>query len=344
MLFSQPIQRKVPPVYAEGSSLASVRDTRNVATSWKKNKTVSSQTSSDNNVLASMQQQLNKLKRRQLGYMASQSAFFPFKIYNINNVSNPSLSSFTIQIRSGQIAMRSAYKVDYPLVANNSEQPMDCLLDNTPQFDSQPTALTGGNITLDNLVDTLIYDSGPLNLQVGNTKQIVFDGTSDIAGSALSSYWIEVIDTAAAGATQGLSFKLWGRMFQIHGDAPPARQETPFPTASASIIPLGIVTCQLGTIISIEQFVSSNLINRYPQSPLNSKCSTAGFLRGAWTADSLSGQVFWPGDLVVNDSAILQTIAGINFYGVYSYKIAPAIVAVAPVAGATWALSSVIIL
>ncbi len=70
-LFSQPIRRTTQPTFAEGSGLASVRDARNTSQLWKKNVAMKGQGLADNLALASMQQQMNKLKRRQLGYINS---------------------------------------------------------------------------------------------------------------------------------------------------------------------------------------------------------------------------------------------------------------------------------
>lgn len=82
MLFNQPIPRARQPHFSEGTALASVRDDRNNSKQWQKNDTIKDQNNAVTLALTSMQQQLNKLKRRQVGYSPQQNeVFYPFKIY-----------------------------------------------------------------------------------------------------------------------------------------------------------------------------------------------------------------------------------------------------------------------
>ncbi len=267
------------------------------------------------------------------------SVFFPFKIYNINNYVDPTLSALTVQIRSGIIAARTAFNINYPTVENNYEQPIFCGLDgdDSQYLDRQPTALIGGNITLDNAADTLIFDSGSPISTTPNDKQIVIDGTDDALGFENSSYWVEILDDP----TDGLSYKLWGRMWcQSAGSFPPTRQITPFPNPSPNIIQLGIIIARGGTITVIQQYLFDNLINRYSPGPSGSVPSV-GIMRGRWMDNSLSGRVFWPGDRMIG-STILLTLDGTDLYGTWTYTGIPANVSTEPLAtDANWLLEGI---
>lgn len=132
------------------------------------------------------------------------------------------------------------------------------------------------------------FDSGGKQLIFGQIL-MALDSRDTGAEYLGMSLWAEIIDDPV----KGLYANLWGKMIRTDG-AP----GTICPTGS-NIIPIGTVDYIDPTTPSYQQFQTGNLINRFPR-------AGGGYVknyRGAWTGDALSGQLFYKGDEVVDDTA-----------------------------------------
>jgi hypothetical protein len=106
-------------------------------------------------------------------------------------------------------------------------------------------------------------------------------------------FWLEIIDDPVT--LDGFYVNL---MAQTCGYGLGWGYNVPFPTGS-NIIPLGVVrTDSLDLNITIDQIQSGNAVNRWA----GMAGGSVQTLRGRWTADSLSGQFFYPGDVIIDDS------------------------------------------
>ena len=296
---------------------------------------------------------MNEVKLRKFGVgndgtplyiLASSTGFpsvFPFKIYNIGNQSasdvqkaayvaaGADINYFTYQVRSGVVGFRSQYNfVPSGAVSGTFgvfEEGLNCLCtDDTQFFESSPVANTGLSIALSNVADVLIYDDkigGPL-------PQILIDPTYDSAFVILASFYLKLIDDPAGTPYS----QLWGRMFTGAISDPTGRPTTPLPSVTdSSIIPLGFVYLikNIPANSGVYQYQWGNLVNRYAsESPLSSPLGPVNIQRGYWSAgaDNLSGQFFYKGDVVVDDTVLLGSCASVGgstanvfFYGVYTF-------------------------
>ena len=337
MLFHTPVSRITQPNYSEGNAMRSVRDASNTDKQWLKSRVVKSQGLSDNIGFAQIIQRLNKLQRRQIGYQSQQPTFFPFKIYAIGNASatdvqkafyaaaGQDINNFTFQIRSGIIGYRSQYL----FVAGDDgvfETPIFCPNTdiNAINFDSPPQANTGQTIILSNTADTLIWDASVDGI-TSPLPQIAIDPNFDSSGSDAASFYIKLIDDVSFGVYP----KLYGRMYAA--DATMGRPTDPLPSVTdSSIIPIGEVGLNQNDfpLTTFNQYISGNLTNRYAAfAPLGSPLGPINIQRGYWDANVLTGQVFYAGDIVVDDTLLIGIAALTGgssatgyFYGVYTYS------------------------
>lgn len=316
----------------EGSPQRFARDADGVGNAWKTTNEVLPNLTTLLNAISKHDRDINRLRRRVPTFVQQQSAFFPFKIYQIGNQSatdaqnaayvavGADINNFTFQIRSGFIGYRSQYflHVGFPATF---EEPLFCICtDNIDVFDSPPVANTGLTVVLSNAADTLIYDDSSFGL---NLPQIAIDPTEDDLGQIRASFWIVLIDDPDLG----LYTQLWGRMFTDDVFDSTGRPTDPLPSnTDSSIVPIGTVlynaalTGSFASLNGVVQYLSGNLSNRYAAlAPLGSTLGPVSVPRGFWTADSLSGEVFYMGDVVQDDSAIYFTISGKNFYAVWTY-------------------------
>lgn len=124
-----------------------------------------------------------------------------------------------------------------------------------------------------------------------NNHQFVLADTVDDPNTVGAAFWIDLKDTTA-----GLSPVIRGRMFAT----------VAFPGPSPHIIPIATVTTPLFTPydpsikqqLQITQYTFNHVINRYCPGYSDGFDSAPLFYRGNWDDDSLSGQTFYPGDVV----------------------------------------------
>jgi hypothetical protein len=240
----------------------------------------------------------------------------PFKIYNINNIQNPQLRALTFQIRGGIVAWRSNY-FEGELVGNFEEY-VFCGLDSLgSNFDLPPQPNSGPNIVLQNAADTLIFDSSLGLVQI--LPQIVLQGQFDGINQIAASFWLKIIDVENVGAF----VQLWGRMYSGNVFDASGRPNNPFPAPDPSIIPIGTIAFSNGSLLSVQifQYLWDNVLNRFlPTAPIIAPVNSPMQFRGSWTQDNLSGEIFYPGDLVTDDTAPVQIVGtAVSYYFVYSY-------------------------
>jgi hypothetical protein len=127
--------------------------------------------------------------------------------------------------------------------------------------------------------------------------QILLDDSKFADEQSVATFWIEIIDDVS----RGYFVNVYGQMV--------SPLESIWPNDRPDIIPIGYITpsqnpqaTQIYT--SIQQYITTDLTNRWP----NSKNGYAPTFRGWWSADSLSGQFFWPGDIVTDDSVTTNTV------------------------------------
>ena len=290
-----------------------------------------------------MQQQLNKLKRRQLGYPVFPE-MFPFKVYNITNPITATDSWRTFQVRGGCFNVRSKYHVFTTAVyQGNYEIPLFNF--GTDVYLTDPTRGT----TIDNLDSPLIVNSdvtdgifsqftlptsgdtnitqttAPIPMEPdGPVGQILLNSAADGDGVYRAAFWLVIVDSPLPGPFR---IDLYARMWSPNPGAT-GRTALPFPSTSPSIIPLATVEIEADqTTINTVQYITSNQIARYPDG--------VQIFRGFWSADSLANQVFYNGDVVIDDSAViaksLVSPAGtFNYYHVWGFNGTFALKALSP--------------
>ena len=132
-------------------------------------------------------------------------------------------------------------------------------------------------------------------------NQIVIN--TGLTGTVQAAFWLEIIDDPTSIYTSVYP-NLMGQMYDYT-----AGTAFPYPSANVNIIPIAIVGMgNANSEMFIEQFLSGNLINLFDAYFNNNRAVAGGpsglavgsktFFRGDWTGDSLSGQYFYPGDLV----------------------------------------------
>ena len=180
----------------------------------------------------------------------------------------------------------------------------------------------------------LVYKDSVVTLNTGAdiaTPKLIYgilpDGTSVSFGqifipysaiNQVASFWMEIVDQQSPQKL--FTVQVWGVMVAIQqGDYP-----SQFPTGP-NIIPIGDFSPQPdGGLVT--QVQAGNLVNRWPAMKLPVTGGTSTLLglpeifRGYWAGDSLSGQNFYDGDVVIDDSAIVEIQGSTStFYRRYQY-------------------------
>ena len=254
---------------------------------------------------------------------------FPPKIYNIGNQSatdmqkalfaGVDINRFTFQIRSGVVGLRSKFShlgrtLDGSVFgAYETETFCECT-DDTEDFSVAPTANLDRSVQLLNASDVLIFEQ-IATIPFTTPCQVLLDPTADSLGLIQAAFWLKILDTDPS-ISLGLRTQLWGRMFTGDPSDPTGRPTNCLPSfTDASIIPIGRVDLKnvAGDVPPIFQYQSGNLVNRYASvGPVDNPFGPVSIQRGYWTSDSLAGQVFYNGDIVVDDTVILGTVATVS--------------------------------
>lgn len=144
--------------------------------------------------------------------------------------------------------------------------------------------------------------------------QIAVDPLAAVDGQISAAIWIEIIDDTS----RGFYANLCGWTFD------PSLPVPTFPEGT-NIIPIAQFNCfttASGFVFDSYQVIAGNITNRWPS--MSTAVST-GLLtglpevwRGFWSANSLSGQYFYPGDVVVDDTQSYN-VSGVNVYQKWQY-------------------------
>jgi hypothetical protein len=337
MLFNQPIARALQPKFHEGNPMRSVRDQDNNSKQWLRNKQATNNGVTSSNAMSQVTAAINRSRRRIVAPPLTPLTVIPFTLYQYGDWNQ-------FQIRDGFLAARSKYwksgvksgggsptiaAYDYYLYGNNTALPdgymgnyenlLSVILDgegiDAYGYNAQPSASSGASVTLSLLSDTIIsgYDTIGNVVNYGSVKLADVGAIDWSALDYQASFWIEVIDDS----TTGFFYRVYGRMWNNNGSG--ITQQVAFPQGE-NIYPIGSVRFVAAAGEPIySQFLIGNKTNRYNSGNL--------IYRGKWSADSLSGQVFYPDDMVYDDTAayLTKSITGggggsFTYQGQYRYK------------------------
>lgn len=260
---------------------------------------------------------------------------FPFKIYNSPNRLDASKTPLTFQIRGGLIGYRSRHFlpndgtfIPDPPVYGDTENILSTVGTDSFASNYSPNSFLGdqmfsdpqpsipsvnnqGEIQLLNSTDVIIGENS-----LDNLVQVVLASELDATNSRCASFWLEAIDDVG----YGYLLRLWGRMFSITPGDPNGRPVEKFPAPAQNIFQIGCVEVKSTNVIFVIQYLRDHLIGRYPvgggdiESPL--------YFRGFWNSDALSNQVFYTGDIVVDDTQLSShntTSGTFSFNKQYAY-------------------------
>lgn len=314
--------------YAEGSNCGiSSRDDRNNSHLWKRGVQHSEQFHETNQGLQRVMREVGKMKRRIVGGFVPQkpqAVMFPFKIYN-----PPGAAANVYQVRGGLVGFRGNYilpdmtisqtrqqyqgNYELPLIASGTDIVNSAYLYafSDIDFESDPIKNTGPTITIDNTaINFLIASNKP-------SAATPAGGTFTIKGNvgiSQVSLWVKIIDDSVNGPYCELwaNSNVGGGFEQIFGRGfiPPS---TTF-SYQEQTFAVGIIICNPdGSALTISQSQTSHLLNRYLEvspKPSNETDDTNAspkfngigqINRGAWVQNALSGKIFYPGDIVIDD-------------------------------------------
>ena len=275
-----------------------------------------------------------------------QPPIFPFKVYNINNLTltatqaaefsaqavNP--NDYCFQIRNGFISCRPYLGVNIGFlestsgttIQGNFELTQAVGTDNSdPTFTSgyleyflfQESANSGTGLILPSdgtpgLIYGIPYGS-TAGTQPVSFSQVFANPIADDNGNSYAGFWVEIVDDPL----NGFYLNLWGQMWTDNLFDSTGRGNNPFPTGH-NIIPIG----QIGRVTEDSSTFSDNcqfghLTNRFSQS---------GNYRGQWNelfaavpaSASTGGLIFYPGDFVIDDK-VAGNFGGTGYYGVFIY-------------------------
>lgn len=349
MLFNQPLPRAKQPIRAEGSALASVRDDRNNSLQWKKDRTLQSQSNSDGAALVSIQQQLNKLKRRQTGYSQQVQNGYPFRVYpSTQNTINQGLI-FDASGNSSPIAIDSTIPTNLPITVNPITDAWRFFNVRSGYVNFRPyysIVTSGGSVSglLGNLVDNysvtlnvadgtdnidpnifpfLQFDSSSVVAQqlapFQDVSPLIINGDYDSNSQIFFFIWIEI--TPDIDSSSGFSAAIKAHRWSNAGGAFTTQM---MPEYSPFVIPIANISAMPPPAPAHTMFVNQiqfgHIALRYgqgmydfthPDTPSHSEdiCSPANY-RGDWDNDPITDQVFYPGDFVKIKSEIDFSASG----------------------------------
>lgn len=341
--------------FAEGSKLASSRDTRNTDQLWKKVRNDSRQKYTSVQSIEKLNRVVAGMRRRIVGGFDTSETelMFPFKIYGIENITatsaqkvqfstlNLDINAFTFQIRSGIVSGRPYINVpggsndpQIVLPAVPTSGNFESLLyvtctdqppnngGNVPEdFFYQAFPNTGVSIVLDNKNPTLLYGipkGSAAGTPVQNCNQIILNQTTEsdqFDNFWGAAFWLELVDDPL----NGFYVNLMGCMFSQSPPSPIGRTGNPFPNG-INIIPLGFVIVQ--QTVNLIGLLTTQVTNFVTGNLLNRFSATTS--RGRWNelyAALPAGktQLTWyPGDIVVDDVALVtDPTSGFQYYKVF---------------------------
>lgn len=275
MNFNQAIPLQLRPKFSEGSALASERDSRSNAQSWKKARSISRQENSNGIAIQKLTREVAKMRRRIVGCSSSAGPdvnfFHPFKIYNVptefcppidvpNNY-NPITDSWrTFRVRAGIVGFRSTNETYQPDGGNayyaglsgpefyfSASHPVGLgLLSGTDGASRYDPLYTGRNFpydedTFDSIdLETVYLDNtGDFTPTTKTNAVFVLKGDPDDNHAVMASFWIEITDVVILTPPVAT---VKCRMITAQTGDSTGRTNQWFPDASSkTIIPIGII-------------------------------------------------------------------------------------------------------
>jgi hypothetical protein len=251
--------------------------------------------------------------------------FHPFKIYNAAHISDPTKSWRTFQVRGGYIGHRPKkcepigtfldFYGTYILGGTHNYEQIIELSGNSADFgggwdgivsagqgvyDWFTPSKVAPSPTVVNLADTGDFTAeGP--------AQFVLMDTPDDVGQIAAAFWNEIEEFEVSASVWDLRVKIKARMITSNNGDSTGRTQNLFPDACENIIPIGIVATGIGSATGEEppypaettgQFNIDQILNNHVYGRPYSH------YRGNWDDDTLSGQTFYPGDIVVQDYTV----------------------------------------
>lgn len=347
------IPQRLKVRHHESSSMRSERDEDATGKLWKRSDDVARQFYALNNSVSQINRTVEKLRRRVIAppTTSKNTGIQPFQIYAPQGY-------FALQIRGGLLGLRSSYFLgggiqqqyygNYePLMVNDGTD-TDLLT-----FDAPASVNSSGtNVYLPNNADIVINDS----LSTVHPFQVIADSQYDSNGLIGAGFWLKIIDDP----NDGFRAEMWGRMF-TYGSGDYGRNFWPWPLNDPTTIPIGLVNwfnsaAAAGAAAAsdtpyIEQYQTGNLTNIHSNVPQDYIVNNSLAYRGAWVGNDLSGQVFYTGDIVLDDSVPQsKSISGggggtFDYQSSFVYTGVPTILTQSPLTNPTgWIYFSSIIL
>lgn len=348
---AQPIQKR--PAFAEGSRLASTRDTRNNPFLWKKAANTSAQLESVLQATQKTSREVAKMRRRIVGGFVpteQEVPLLPFQIYPIENATDSTKTIYTFQIRSGLVGFRPAVfpfgfgvsglqahfqgNNELMLVGTGTDNleyannpcgfPNSGSLSQQLNYIQAPTPNDGGSVLIPKTgVNTLICSNAIDSVNPANV-QIVIEPPDPVAGvipDFTAAFWIVIKEDA----TYGAHTELWGNCNKSN----PFQDTYPDDNMQFAVASISYA----GGAFYIDQIQVGNLVNRYlQQSPFNTPDAGRKFRnipqvhRGYWsqipTAEQIGGEdgkICYPGDIIVDDTVINGVVTGTGGSGNFTY-------------------------
>jgi hypothetical protein len=186
-------------------------------------------------------------------------------------------------------------------------------ISNTSNPNPQPATDASTGIILPLNADVIVsgYDAGGYPVNFGQVL-LANDAITNPEDQCppIMSFWIEVIDDPVKGFYANLMARMCGG---TAGDLTPG----PMCPIGKNIIPIGCVFAGLTgggsnwTPTGFNQYFQIQIGNVYNQFETNGG-GRPSYYRGAWTADALTGQIFYNGDWIIDDTATFNYDVGVD--------------------------------
>ena len=355
MLMNSPLPRGGLGTLRESTTMRSIRDRDSVGNAWKTTNTNAAQLAAVVETVNRQGRTINKLRRRVPTLIQPPAkVILPFQIYQPSSF-QPTGLIFDSNANSTVCTINAMLPTNLggttPNVNPNTDgwrlwNVRSGLVEYRPLygFGQGPNGLKtfdgneGGNYSILIGISNAGYsspwspniygvDNQPLNSSSTDTNSggltIVVDGIPD-NGTVNYAIWVQIVpDTAPTDSGTIFPYGvIKGRRFSI----PPSGVygEISFPIdlpTTPLCVPIGLLTGSTSNLSPV-QIQVGNAVGRYPVGVLAQ--------RGEWSAGSLSGRVFYPNDIVLDDTEYQEIISGVNFYTTYQYVSLPQVETDAP--------------
>ncbi len=230
----------------------------------------------------------------ELASLVEASLFHPFKIMLVPEdlCIDPATYGRTYQVRSGFASFRPKWYVEAPPIRLCNSEPQYYIQRGTDQvagegldFETPDMVMATESVAVANTGDHGASSSSAV-------AEFVLDADLDSDDERNAAFFIK-FDDSGSDATPPV-YQVLCRMVTNQPADPTGRTTQPF-DPDPTVIPIGIANNDPTFGLYVEQRLFDHVLNRYGQFPHLGPMN----YRGNWTDDSLSGQVFYPGDVVL---------------------------------------------